>query len=383
MRLFISLQRTTKNRLNNATTRNKLQELAGRIDSLKSLGLTGRPCRIPEPEKVFEDGEERYQYQAKIAVAQRSGKQLDTNRLEFLKSDIQKRAKQCGWNLVSVKTNEATQSDIAAKAQPVFTPPMLTSSSIRTFFGHIHERDPHIRLIHDSVMTYVNSARKTRSHVLLHGKPASCKTTLFESFKKFYEQDGETRVVFIDGPTMSKAGLENWLIELADTGTIPAVICIEEIEKQQMDNLLMLLSVMASGYAMKTNARVGRLSKLVEAMIWATCNDSTRIRKFRQGAIWSRFTHRLYCGRPSRETMVKILERKVKERGGDPRWVDAVIQFAYDTHEKEFGAQITDPREIIGLLDGGRRLLDGSYQQDKIQLLKLEQEESELEGVQV
>ncbi|MEW3709423.1 hypothetical protein QOZ51_30150, partial [Pseudomonas aeruginosa] len=81
--------------------------------------------------------------------------------------------------------------------------------------------------------------------------------TLFERFKNWFEEsDGVERVKFLDATTMSKAGLENWLISAADDRMLPDILVLEEIEKKSPDNLLCLLSVMGSGYVAKHNARV-------------------------------------------------------------------------------------------------------------------------------
>jgi hypothetical protein len=69
---------------------------------------------------------------------------------------------------------------------------------------------------------------------LLYGPPASAKTSLFKAFKALYEKDGWERVVVIDG--------------YAKDETLPDVLVIEEVEKQDPKNLRCLLSVMASGY---------------------------------------------------------------------------------------------------------------------------------------
>lgn len=374
MRWYINLERVSKNKLNPNTTRNKLKDLAISVGSHTSLGFQAKPCKLKEPKRVFDGQQERYQYQARIHVT-RNGTTIRSEHLDFLLGDVERRAKQAGWEVKGISPVETIGVSSSPEDRPSFHLPELTHVAVKGYFDHIHERDAHIRLIHDCVRAYVRSGRQVRSHVLLHGKPAACKTTLFEAFKEFYEQDGIQRVVFIDGPTLTKAGLENWLLELAEQNTLPEIICIEEIEKQNMDNLLTLLSMMASGYIRKTNARVGRLQMLAESMIWATCNDAKRIKSFRDGAIWSRFTHRFYCTRPSPGVVEKILRRKAEERNGASEWVDAVMKFAYETYPDEFGNPLDDPREIIGLLDGEDRLLDGTYQADKLEIFRLEMNE--------
>jgi hypothetical protein len=142
--------------------------------------------------------------------------------------------------------------------------------------GQDYERNEHIRLAHDAVVNHVttltawrkdNSVEVARSHILLKGKPAGAKTTLFERFKKWYEaaSPGAERVTFVDMQTATKAGVENWLLDKAEQGELADIVVFEELEKlQPLDNLLPLVSLMGSGYISKLNARI------VTASSWQT-----------------------------------------------------------------------------------------------------------------
>ncbi len=62
------------------------------------------------------------------------------------------------------------------------------------------------------------SVEVCRSHILLKGKPAGAKTTLDERFKAWYEHGGDTeRITFVDMQSATPAGLENWLLDQAET----------------------------------------------------------------------------------------------------------------------------------------------------------------------
>lgn len=74
--------------------------------------------------------------------------------------------------------------------------------------------------------------------------------------------------------------------------------------------------------------------------------------------------------------MEKILLRETTQRGGDPRWVQQAIEYAYVTVPKETGNVMDDPREVLGLLDGGMRLMNNSYQKDLLSILKSEKEDA-------
>jgi hypothetical protein len=115
---------------------------------------------------------------------------------------------------------------------------------------------------------------------------------------------------------MTKAGLEDWLLLRAEEGSLPEIIVLEELEKQGEGVLLPLISVMGSGYLAKTNARVGRRVEKMPILVFGTCNNEKRLREFHDGALWSRFTHKLPWRRPGRELMKEILIREVAQRGG-------------------------------------------------------------------
>ncbi len=397
MRWDIVLVRNTRNKLNPDITQRKLKSLAKLAEQNRSLRFFSRVQKFHEPQQIVDPStnEEAYKYEVKIRLEQSDEVEQETahGQFQFVLGVIQKQAASDGWVIANqpvatsvipningngsgtITVGMGYGEDVAPR--PPIELPKLTAGTIQQHFRGVFERDAHIRVIHDSMMTYQSTNAERRSHVLLWGKPASCKTTLFERFKGFYEQkEGVERVAFVDGPTMSKAGLENWMMQMAASNKLPEVVCIEEIEKQNMDNLLTLLSVMGSGYIMKTNARIGRLKQLARCVIWATCNDEQLLKSFRNGALWSRFTHKLHCRRPGRELMEKILLREAAERGGDKRWVSKAIEFAYETMRKKVGEPMEDPREMLGLLDGGNRLLDNSYQRDLLTILGSEKDDT-------
>jgi hypothetical protein len=265
--------------------------------------------------------------------------------------------------------------------------PTLTADVMATYFGGIYERDEHIRVVHAAVESFVATLNAwkqdrpvevARGHVLLKGKPAGCKTTILERLKKWYEtaSPGAERMTFVDTQTATRAGLENWLLEKAEQGELADIVVLEELEKQQpLDALLPLVSVMGSGYIAKLNAWVGRRKEVANILVFATCNDEEVIRKWRNGAIWSRFAKKLHCPRPSKKLMLRILLDTVLRAGGNPDWAERALEFAYDVMPQAVGFTLDDPREVKGLLDGGDRLLDGSYQRDLLAIFQAEADE--------
>lgn len=391
MRWDVLLERKTLNRINPEITRKKLKQIASVGCRNQQYGFRSRLVDIGEPELISEYGETKYRYSAKIRLdAQCRTEDVAQRRYEKIKENIARAAEHQGWQIVGEKvaTAAATNGNRIShllnlcgedgetpppEAKPSFIVPELTDDVLDREFAEIWERSAHIRLIHSSVERFMASGKTQASHCLLYGPPAAAKTSLFHCFKRWYEKDGFERVAFLDAPTMSKAGFETWLLNKAKSNELPEILAIEEVEKIQPENLLCLLSVMASGYIQRTNARIGKVDAKMPLLIWATCNDDEALMNFKKGAIWSRFTHTIPCSRPSRELMYRILLREAKKiPGGRQEWADAALKFGWDV------LGLRDPRKLTGLLDGGNRLLDNSYQEDILSIMKAFEKEKEV-----
>ncbi len=365
MHQVIKLERQTKIRLNRQKTKKALQDIATAATRNRKYGLavTGIKFKKPEPIEGPEgSSEHRYVVRIRLTTTKAGSPAKVHACLRHAHKAVVRSAKSRSWQVISKPPVEPQIEQAKHPALVERLPlqlPDLTPEVIEKAFNGIYEREEHVRLIHDSFRTYAATRGQKTSHVLLYGEPAAAKTSLFERFKDLYEQGSDIdRVVFLDAQTMTKAGLEDWLLGKAEEGSLPEVVVVEELEKQDEKILLPLISVMGSGYVMKTNARVGRRVEQIRLVVWGTCNNVERLKKFHDGALWSRFTHKLPCRRPSREVMRKILLREIEARQGNPAWAQLALTLGYDE------LQTTDPREIIGLLDGGDRLLTGEYQRD-------------------
>ncbi len=353
--------RDSRNKLNENINGKILKNITSLIEKQKSYGFKVDLKLDGLSSPANTNGGYRTIVKCKVSEDLAKTPELAEKRWEKLFEIIKKKAGAREWTIKDeseVVTNNQGELETQEMSNGPFIIPELTQKVMEEQFGGVWERSGHIRLIHDTVKTFATSEGTIRGHTLLYGLPAGCKTTLFERFKNWYEaEDGVERVKFLDATTMSKAGLENWLLSAADEGLLPDVLVLEEIEKQSPDNLLCLLSVMGSGYVAKHNARV-QMRRQCNCLIWATCNDSFILRQFRAGALWSRFAHRWYCPRPSKTVMRSILLEKIESIGGNPVWADKIMDFGWDEMQER------DPRTLISLLDGGNRLLDNSYQQD-------------------
>jgi hypothetical protein len=84
------------------------------------------------------------------------------------------------------------------------------------------------------------------------------------------------------------------------------------------------------------------------------------LKKTESGALLSRFSNEIYCPRPGRDILAKILEREVRKvKGGREEWIEPTLEFCYDQR------RITDPRMLKRVcLCGKDRLITGEYQRD-------------------
>lgn len=255
---------------------------------------------------------------------------------------------------------------------PPFVFPELTPAVVARYFADIYERDPHLRIVHSAVKTSMESGGRVLSHVLLYGEPGACKTRLMECYKAWYEADGNNPdlVAVVDGATMTKAGLETFLMDLHKVDRMPHVLVMDEIEKQDPKNLLGLLNVMGSGALTRLNARTGHVRVPVNFTVVGICNDEELLKQFAKGALYSRFTHKLYCPPPSREIALLILAKTAREMGvvnqaDAERLAAAALELGWDVLEQR------DIRALKGHLDGRERLLSGEWQADQITMERL------------
>lgn len=221
-------------------------------------------------------------------------------------------------------------------------------------FAGIYERDAHIRIITEAVRLAMRTNFRMRCHVLLYGPPACAKTEILKVFARVLAPHG---VLSLDATATTKAGVERLLL---DSATPPNFILAEEMEKKEEAAHQWLLSVMDQrGEISKINFNVGSVSKAVPALVIATVNDISLFERMLSGALASRFSHKLYCGRPDRTLLERILTREVQAIDGDQRWVAPALDYCLDVERTD------DPRRAIAVcLTGRERLLTGEFQRD-------------------
>lgn len=233
-------------------------------------------------------------------------------------------------------------------------------SAIKSFNG-LYGIDSQIKMVLTPIVASVESKGKRKAHTVLFG-PAGCgKTTILDRLDGLL---GTSNVLRLDAPCMTKSGLETLLLEMPN---IPPVIIIEEIEKCSENNLRTLLSIMDERSEICKTTVSGSVTRKIDSLIFCTVNDVEKFNKYLDGALSSRFKNKIFLPRPTEKTIKLILNRDIKENGGDVKWIDPAIEFSKELN-------ITDPRIILSFLINGDRLLDNSFQKDYRDMDKLRKE---------
>lgn len=361
MEIELVIERVSQNKLNNKKLDEQIKEIATAADKRQqSNGVEGSYSDVEGPEER-PDG---YFYSFKVTLTKNKYRSevAASKCIEAARKFVVRAAEARQWSVAGDK-KEIEEKKIAAENRGKFEVPELSSEIKEKYFDGIYERDSHIHLIHRGVQIACKTNFNERNHVLLYGQPAAAKTVLFKRLKDWYESKDPQieRVAVVNSTTLSKAGLETWLLEKATDGMLPDIICFDEIEKFDMNNLQCLLALMDDQAKIsRTNAKIGRMEAVAKVIVWATCNDIDKLREFNKGALFSRFTKRFPCIRPSRELMTEIMKKKLDKRKESGckinyKWAEVAVNYAFDK------MLTNDPRTIASLLDGEDELLTGEY----------------------
>lgn len=266
------------------------------------------------------------------------------------------------------------QYETVTKAEDIIIPEVLLSGSDEEIEEHdafrgIYGRAAQIRTAHAVLNSAFTTKMQRRHNILFWGYPGCGKSHLVKGIKALLGPDA---VLELDSTSTTKAGIEKIFLSGLETG-VPPVVVMEEIEKTDESALRVWLSALDERREIrKVNFRQATVRK-IDILCIATANDKIAFDKlFRagnqdgRGALSSRFTKQIYVPRPDRAIMERILERDIKEFGGKREWIQPCLDLAdvLDTN---------DPREVLGMLVGGDRLIDDSFQRDVLQIHQQEQ----------
>lgn len=224
----------------------------------------------------------------------------------------------------------------------------------KDYFDHIYGRSDQIKIIQSAILAGKESDWQNRFHCVLFGPPGCGKTDLLASTGQMLGKENSAYLK-LDATSTTEAGAQRILLEAAH---IPPVLIVEEVEKTDEKSLRWLLGILDHRAEIrKTNFHIGTKARNVKMLCLATVNDLNLFKKVMSGALASRFAHEIYCPRPDRIILEKILEREVSKVNGKKEWIEPTLQYCYD----EKG--VNDPRKIVPICLCGRdSLLDGSYQ---------------------
>lgn len=361
-KFVILLEKVSQNKLNDDKVSEQLTYIKHAVSRNKQAKLRGSVRNVHGPEDIGKE----YRYSAELII-KKVGETRTEERLidqfDNCRKVVATAASSQGWHLTgeTIHSKSADTLVEAKNAQMVnwqqnldLKVPELTDEASKQYLGRLFERESQIHIIHHSVLTASRTRMEKRRHGVLYGPAGCAKSELLSSLKEFY--GGDKAVLELDATTCTKAGLERLILKLAGEGVLPPILFIEEIEKQNQDTLHCMLQIMDSrGRIERTLAFAGKNSQQAKVLVWGTCNNEKILQGFMHGALWSRFCHRVYCPRPTRELMAKILLREIKEMDGKEEWIQPALKFCFDE------LKTNDPRVACALLDGGDDLLSGKY----------------------
>jgi len=226
-------------------------------------------------------------------------------------------------------------------------------------FDHIFDRQNQIDIVHSAIIAAKESDLNNRFHCVLFGPPGCGKSEILLGVGKMAGSENDAYMKF-DATSTTEAGAYRVLREASH---IPPILLVEEIEKAEEKSLRWLLGLLDQRAEIRrTNFRTGNDSRNVKMLCLATVNDIDLFRKVMSGALASRFAHQVYCPRPNRALLQKILEREVTKSKGDVAWIEPTLKFCCDDDSMQAIFQ-DDPRKVVPIcLCGREKLLTGEYQ---------------------
>lgn len=309
----------------------------------------------------------KLEYRANIIVSLDTERQRDSIRVELenILTTIHARGAYPKWAVeqldggpFTIKSAAlATQSITVGGGRPVDAAdaigyaPCVVPNNWETHFGHLFGLSDHIGMVRDPIQTAIQTNWQRRFHTKLIGPPGCGKSAVLRAMKNAV---GEEAVMEFDATATTAAGALEMLGEYEE---LPRIMIVEELEKAPTDTFQFLLGLMDDRAEVRKITARKKIARETRLLVFATINDESILDKAMDGALSSRFSNPVYFSRPSRDLMEKILEREVKNYGGDEVWIEPALELAYDT------LNISDPRRIIAMMMLGKYdLISGEYQ---------------------
>lgn len=268
--------------------------------------------------------------------------ELIENEFHEIRSIIDKTGKSLQWaSVASVAASPGREAEYAD---------VKIEKNWANHFSHVYDRQDQIEIVLSAIRAGYESNWENRFHVVLHGPPACGKTEIMSCVKSMIGADGYMEY---DATATTQAGA---IKDLDERIELPRLMVVEELEKVDEGSLRWMLSVLDHRAEIRKTTYRGVIQRSTKLLCLATVNDYELFGKMMYGALASRFAHHVYCPRPSRKILQRILDREVQKEKGDARWIKPAIDFC-----EQHG--ITDPRKATAIcLCGREKLLTGEYQ---------------------
>lgn len=263
---------------------------------------------------------------------------------EQVRLNIESAAKLNGWE-ISAQDGKKVQKKEASYA------PAEIPEDWKKHFAHLYEREDQISIVLSAIQAGIATDFHDRFHVCLVGPPAGGKTEILRGVRTLLGNDA---VLEYDATATTQAGA---IKDLDSRAEIPRVLLIEEMEKVDENSLRWLLGVLDHRAEIRKVNFKQQIQKSVKMLCICTVNNYDLFNDMMSGALASRFPNHVYCPRPDREVLRRILEREVARVKGKRKWIAPTLDYATEN-------KISDPRKVISICLCGRdELLSGVYQE--------------------
>jgi ATPase family associated with various cellular activities (AAA) len=299
----------------------------------------------------------KYEYYLRVVYSTRSDKQADKAVLNGIYRSIYTKSAQPvlgKWTLSSVDGVEyevPDESAIRLSDDFIGYTEVSIPDDYEERFNHLFGLDAHVGRIKRALEAGLLSDWQHRLHCALIGPPGCGKSDICRTIKSML---GEEAVLEFDATATTAAGA---IKELAEREILPRIVIIEEAEKaddKALDFLLAALDLRAEIRKTTARATIQRDTKLFAI---ATVNNYDLFTRLKAGALASRFSQKIFFGRPNRDQLEMILQREITKVDGDFAWIGPTLDYADKV-------DMTDPRAVISICMCGRDMLvTGEYQE--------------------
>jgi len=323
-------------------------------------------------------GKSVYTYVAKIQITCNPDKEYagqDATYQNLLNNLAQKLKFPGKWDIDSIdgkpyeeqKAENKEKAEAASNEDIGYVPIMMPDNFDEVINEELYGLEAHTSRVKRAISGTIKSGWNLRLHCVLLGDPACGKSEVAHRLRKIF---GDESVMEFDATATTMAGA---IEELEGRAELPRILIVEEIEKADEKSLAWLLAFMDQRGEIRKRISKKSIQKSTKMICIATANNEEKLKAIASGALYSRFSNKIYFTRPNREVLGMILQREIDrlwKRGEEASsdWIEPTLDLGLDVLET------TDPRELINLMMCGQdALLDGSFQREMIATLKPEQ----------